>query len=345
MQFLGTSFWSGCLDMPFIRRAALTAAAMSGFFLPISAQTQSAVSPFVRPLYFDIHSLHLPFSALPSTPATSVYTTGVPESLSPDVVPPGDSNAKAEDDDFEETIVTDRPDQTEAPPLTPKGWFQFEFGIQSEFDEDKDTKVKTQSTLYNTTLWKYGLTKSIELRLITEFGEDKVTFKNAKNEDTTTSVSGLNPITVGLKIPLQKEQGIVPDISLITHLELPYIGSEDFRPEFVIPRFRFLFAHTLSETFSLSYNLGGEWEDGTSAATGIYTVSLGMSLAERLAMFVEAYGFTKEKSFPDHRFDAGATYQLTNDLQFDTSGGFGLTERSPDYFISAGFSLRFKAFK
>ncbi len=241
--------------------------------------------------------------------------------------------------------MTDRPDQTEAPPLTPKGWFQFEFGIQSEFDEDKDTKVKTQSTLYNTSLWKYGLTKSIELRLITEFGEDKVTFKNAKNEDTTTSVSGLNPITVGLKIPLQKEQGMVPDISLITHLELPYIGSDDFTPEFVIPRFRFLFAHTLSETFSLSYNLGGEWEDGTSAATGIYTLSLGMSLAERLAMFVEAYVFTKEKSFPDHRFDAGVTYQLTNDLQFDTSGGFGLTDISPDYFISAGVSLRFKAFK
>src|SRR5688572_19021966 len=76
-------------------------------------------------------------------------------------------------EDFDTEIITDRPDQSEAPQLTPKGWLQIETGIQSEFDEDKETGLKSQNILYNTTLWKYGLSKNFELRLITEYAEER----------------------------------------------------------------------------------------------------------------------------------------------------------------------------
>jgi hypothetical protein len=256
-----------------------------------------------------------------------------------------DSTRAKFDYGFGEKIITDRPDQTEAPALTPQGFFQVEIGAQSEFDNDKVNNVKTQSSLYNTTLWKYGVTENFELRLITEYGADKFQFKKSESmPDTTVKMEGFAPIAVGSKIALQKENGIIPEISLITHLELPYFGSDNYKPAFVIPRFRFLFAHTLSDRFSFSYNLGAEWQDGTNATTGIYTASLGASLVGNLSMFVEAYGFLTENESPDHRLDGGFTYLLNNDIQIDCSGGIGLSEKSPDYFISAGISFRFNAF-
>lgn len=306
----------------------------------VPASAKQLLAPSVHTL-----SLARMSAAHPSSQRAYPLNTLPIQSLGNDVIPPQtDSNAKAGGGEPEEPIVTDRPDQTEAPQLTPRGWFQFEFGVQSESDEDERLGSKVQALLYNTTLWKYGLSNNVELRLITEFAEERRTVKTAANTDSSTILTGFNPVAVGLKIALEKEDGILPDISLITHLELPYLGSEEFRPEFVIPRFRFLFAHTLSDQFTLSYNLGSEWEDGTSATTGIYTVSLGATLTERIAMFVEAYGFMKEKYYPDHRVDAGINYQLTNHVQFDASGGFGLNDISPDYFISAGLPLRFKAF-
>jgi hypothetical protein len=250
-----------------------------------------------------------------------------------------------EEEDFPETIITDRPDQTESPVLTPTGFFQVEVGSQSEYDDDKVNKINTQSTLYNTTLWKYGVTKNFELRIITEYAADKMQFKsNSDINDTVVRINGWNPIAVGSKIALHKERGIIPEIGLITHLELPYFGSDNYKPTTLIPRFRFLFAHTLSDRFSFSYNLGAEWEDGSSTSTGIYTASLGASLIGNLSMFVEAYGFLRENSAADNRLDGGFTYLLNNNVQLDCSGGIGLNDISPDYFISGGISFRFNAF-
>lgn len=252
------------------------------------------------------------------------------------------------EEDFPENIVTDRPDQTESAEITPKGYFQVEIGAQREYDHNKTDNTNTESTLYNTTLWRYGVSKTFELRIITEYQHDKTIYKTNPDyytvKDTSEISEGFNPIAIGTKINFQKEKGVIPAISLLAHLELPNTGYKDYNPEFIIPRFRFLFAHTLSDRFTFSYNIGADWEDGTSAATGIYTASLGASLFNNLSMFIEAYGFIKEKEKPDHRLDAGFTYLIGNDFQLDLSGGFGLNEISPDYLISAGISFRINAF-
>jgi hypothetical protein len=244
-----------------------------------------------------------------------------------------------EEDEWE-GIVTDRPDQTEATNLTPKGWFQIELGAQSEFDEDDLFKV--QSTLFNTTLWKYGLTKSFEFRLITEYGEDKFTAKDTLVKDF--KVSGLQPVAVGCKIKIHEGRGIIPSVSIISHLDIPLFASKDYLPEFTIPRFRFCFAHDITDRIAFSYNAGIEWEEGASNATYIYTGSLAFALHDRVGMFLESYGYLRESSPADHRLDGGITFLITDNLQLDTSGGIGVSDISPDYFLSAGISWRFNAF-
>lgn len=231
------------------------------------------------------------------------------------------------------SIITDRPDQTEAPALTPHKWVQIEVGTQTESDKVGNNEVT--NSLYPTILWKYGASKRFEFRLITQYGN-----VSSKMNGFTSKQEGFSPILVGSKIAICEENKFIPQISFISHLELPWIGNEAFRPVNIIPSYRFVFSHTLTEKLNLSYNLGMEWEDGTSVSTSIYTVSLAAALFENVGFFAESYGFLRENSMPDHRIDAGFTYLINDNNQLDISAGLGLSEISPNYFISCGYSFR-----
>jgi len=230
-------------------------------------------------------------------------------------------------------ITTDRPDQTESPTLVPIGWIQVETGASIERITVGNTKVK--DITFNTSLVKFGLTKQFELRLIQEY---------AGREGVSETQTGFGPLALGAKIFLAEEKGAWPAVSLIGHVHTR-TGSRGYRPSFVAPDLRFVFAHTLSDKFSLSYNFGGEWNGEEAASTMIYTISLGISLTEKLACFIESYGFLPEYASQDHRVDAGFTYLINDNLQLDISSGLGLSPNSPDNFLSGGVSWRFNTRK
>jgi hypothetical protein len=230
-------------------------------------------------------------------------------------------------------IVTDRPDQTEAPSLVPKGGLQVELGTSVE--NDKSAGVKYTNFTYSTALIKYGVNENFELRLITEYLGAR-----AKVAETPSStINGLSPLALGVKIKLAEEKGFWPQTSLIGHINLKS-GSSEFAPDYTAADFRFTFAHTLGENFSLSYNLGAEWNGETPDATFLYTLSLGYVITPKLGAFLESYSFFPEESKADHRLDAGVTYKISPVVQFDVSGGIGLSENAPDSFISTGISFR-----
>jgi len=68
---------------------------------------------------------------------------------------------------------------------------------------------------------------------------------------------------------------------------------------------------------------------------------LGISHGEKLGSYWEIYGWKmawQEKK--DVRADAGLTYLVKPNLQLDFSGGIGISDISPDFFINLGFSWR-----
>jgi hypothetical protein len=65
-------------------------------------------------------------------------------------------------------------------------------------------------------------------------------------------------------------------------------------------------------------------------------------LTETIGAYVEFYGFVSQIGKADHRFDLGLTYLFNPNHQLDISGGFGLSETSPSYYFSLGYSFRFK---
>ena len=228
-------------------------------------------------------------------------------------------------------IQLDRPDQTECPFITPLKYVQVETGFVYERITDG-----VESSAHPSILWKYGLTSRMELRMITEL-------VNVKFGDNSTT--GIPPLTFGFKTSLIEEKGIVPMISFIGHFTTTTLGSSNFQASYAAPAFRFTFQHTLCENMSLAYNLGAEWNGESPEHTYVYTVATGISLTDKLGCFAEVYGFLPADLESDHRIDAGATYLLSNDWMIDVSGGIGLSETSPDYFIGAGFSFRFNTVK
>lgn len=228
-------------------------------------------------------------------------------------------------------IQLDRPDQTECSYITPLKYIQFENGFSIE-NVDHEHQILT----YPSSLWKYGVNEKLELRLITEVVAEKF---------NGTISNGIVPITLGFKVALSEEKGILPKTSFIGHLTTSKIGSHVFRTTYFLPAFRFTMQHTLSKKIGLAYNLGAEWNGETGEPTYIYTLTTGLSLTKKLGCYAEIYGFIPSHSQADHRVDAGFTYLITNNLITDISGGVGITPNAPKNYLAFGISYRFKTFR
>jgi len=232
-------------------------------------------------------------------------------------------------------IVTDRPDQTESPTLVPKGYFQIETGGFYTEDED-DNDFKTTSLGYNTTLLRYGLLDNLELRLGWDNTETKF---EANGRELENTLNGFSTMLLGIKVGITEEKGWLPEIGLLGHLNLPFLAGQDYRPETTGADFRFSFSHTLSETSSLSYNLGAAWGDDSSELAYVYTLVYGISLSERIGFYAELYGDLPEDSTANHLWDSGFTYLAQPNLQFDVTVGTGFNT-DQKFLVSAGVSYR-----
>ncbi|WP_425391704.1 transporter [Ekhidna sp.] len=221
-------------------------------------------------------------------------------------------------------IATDRPTQSAASTVVPKGSALIEYGFIYESAGDL-----TNTTMANL-LARIGLFEGFEFRITQNI-------QQIRNDVTDIKVRGLSPITLGTKIHLVGEQGAVPQTSIIAQVTLDN-GKQAFRPGEPIPEVRLNFSNSLSEFLTLGYNLGVAFpEDNT---TTIYSAVLGYSFLPGWTAFAEPYGFLYDGG-SDHRFNAGLIYLVSNNFQVDISGGIGLSDISPDSFIGFGAAIGF----
>ncbi len=224
-------------------------------------------------------------------------------------------------------LVTDRPDQTESSVAVPVGALQIETGFM-QIDN-----TAFSSTVYNTTLLRYGLFENTELRL----GAGFETY-----EDLAIETEGLAPIMLGFKSRIKEESGFIPEMAVMLELTMPYFGSDDFAPNTTDAKFLASFAHTLSDRMSLGYNLGSVWSNETINQNWVYSAALGYSLLDKVGLFAEFYGGKADRFKPDNAADFGVTWLIVENIQLDLSYGIGLMDLSAnDSFLSFGLSMRF----
>ncbi|MCX6316783.1 MAG: transporter [Bacteroidetes bacterium] len=233
-------------------------------------------------------------------------------------------------------METDRPDQTEAVYITKKNYLQAELGFNFESDQGQFTLV------HPTALWKYGLTKKFELRLITEFISAETPLLIPSGNDVQ---SGLLPLQLGGKVALWEEKGLLPKTSLIAHLGIPKAGSKKFHTTRWFPSFRFTFQNSITENIALGYNLGAEWDGEDTSPDWIYTFAPGFNLGKKWYGYAELYGSVRKNEAPAHHVAGGLACYFSDNSKLDFSGSYGITEVANDWYVAIGYSFRLPLYK
>jgi hypothetical protein len=236
----------------------------------------------------------------------------------------------------QDKIDTDRPDQTESPVIVPKKWLQFEFGFGKQATNADENEFQ-----HPTLLSKYGISKRIELRLITTY----TTITDRSNPLSKETYSGISPIEIGTKVALWEEKKLLPKTSFLFHVTIPKLASKKLQADKWAPNFRLAMQHTVSKVVGIGYNLGAEWDGYSSHPFWIYTFTSGFNLGEKWYTYVETFGSISKQEKPENNIDAGLAYCISRDLKVDLSSGFGISKEAPDWYVAAGVSFRFRTGK
>jgi hypothetical protein len=243
-------------------------------------------------------------------------------------------------------LSTDRPDQTESPYTVDAGHFQVEMDFVNytrDHDTSGGTDVRTKDWSIAPLNLKLGLTNRVDLQLMVD------PHVSSRVEDrlagTKTRVSGFGDVVTRLKINCWGNDGGATAFAVMPFVKWPLSASavRNGRTEGGV-------------IFILGFELPAGW--GSAAMTEvdfvsdgargrdtewINTITFAHDLTDRLGGYFEfvvvsgnAPGFRWQG-----QFDAGLTYALTDNTQFDLGCNFGVTASAPDYQPFVGLSRRF----
>lgn len=238
----------------------------------------------------------------------------------------------------DDVIVTDRPDFTEASSVVGYGVLQIESGYRYTYDNNGTNQVIGHT--YPDTVIRLGVLRDwIELRVGWSYSNERT---------NGVDNSGSEDLVAGFKFGLTEQQGFLPEMAAISQVRIP-TGGRGFSSDEVLPGGALLYSWELNDRFSLGANTGFN-QAIDQGSTNKYdewfqSFSLGMAITDRLGTYGE--WFTLQPSgadtvLPEHYVDGGFTYLITNDMQFDVYGGYGLNDVADDYFIGSGLSVRFR---
>jgi len=210
-------------------------------------------------------------------------------------------------------INTDRPDQSDGTYVLPQYKFQIEDGIFS-----------AENNFQNNLMLRFGITKSTEFRLLSDFCKTKNT-------------KGFLPLGVSIKQRLINQNKLIPAITFVSYLRVGQFASKDFLSTENQIDFKFAFQNDLNDKFSLSYNLG----TSTSLNHLNYTINLGYSPLDNLSFFGEYFSDLIKKELPSRNFDLGILCLLNEKLQIDIACGSSILLKQNEYYLTTGMSYRF----
>jgi len=224
-----------------------------------------------------------------------------------------------------QTIITDRPSQTESSSTVEKGSLQIESGLLFEFTE-KNSETERQ-ILAPIALFRYGITEGMEIRVLNQYERNK-------NQTTAKEINGISDLEIGAKIQLLRKENINAEIAFVSHLIIP-TGSKDLTIDKFGTINKISISHKINENIGIGYNLGYNYF-GTGNGDLTYSLAVGIGVTERAAVYIEPYGDLT--GFEKHiaNFDASFTYLLRNNFQLDFSLGTGLNHTMR--YASIGFS-------
>lgn len=237
-----------------------------------------------------------------------------------------------------ESLVTDRPDFTESTSTVPPGHFQLEGGFT--FTRIGDEESQSLGEL----LLRVGTGERWEARFgIGSYGRIDPGIPGID------AIKGYEDPFVGFKVRLTEEDPDLlppghPAMALLFHTSVP-VGDDELTSDEWQPETKLALSWDLTERLSLASNVNyayladaGEWFHQWGGS-----LTAGFSLTDRLGMYVEGFGFSKESADGSSTsyVNSGLTFLLSNDLQLDARIGAGLDDPHPNWFAGLGAAVRF----
>lgn len=234
-----------------------------------------------------------------------------------------------------EELSTDRPDQSEAPKLVPKGSFQIEAGAVATRFREED-KSGEQTALTGVMFLRYGLLKRLELRAVVEEGRLRDRFI----QETT---QGLYPLALGAKVALIEEQkGLLPEASLIGYINLPFLARADSQRGLYSPAIIAAFENKFLRKWEVEYNVGWKQDAFDTDYEWMGSLSLHYEVSDKLKLFTEYFAHYPPNEPALHNIDGGLMYLLKDNIQIDFALGSSIKAQAENsnYFGAIGFSAR-----
>nr|WP_319397275.1 transporter [uncultured Carboxylicivirga sp.] len=208
---------------------------------------------------------------------------------------------------FAQEIVTDRPDQTESSSTVPLKSLQIESGLMIE----NMNRSADRAYFIPTTLFRYGLSKNFELRL----GEQLVNYSDQ---------TALSDLELGFKVQILRKEDIDTEIAFLSHVIVP-TGADWISSSSIGSVSKLALSQTFTDALGIGANFGySNFGEGSGDLT--YSAVFGIGITEQLGSYYELYGELADMNDWISNFDAGLTYLLQPNLQFDFSFGLGLNQ-------------------
>ena len=242
--------------------------------------------------------------------------------------------------DVSEPLVTDRPDFAESTTTVGRGVTQLELGYTYVYDNDGVNAARSQSC--PELLARVGIfAEWLELRVGWTYFEERIA------GGTSTNFSGSEDLSVGLKIALTPQEGLLPEMAFIPQMSLP-TGADVFTTGEVLPGGIWNYSWEINDCVAMAgqtvFNRALDLVTGKPFMEFAQSWTIAYSLTEKVGGYTEWFVIVPDGADTDrtrHFFNGGLTYLVHNDLQLDFRGGVRLSDASEDYFAGTGLSRRF----
>lgn len=225
-------------------------------------------------------------------------------------------------------IVTDRPDQTESSTTIPVKSLQIESGFLAGYTNNNN--ISERQLLFPTTLFRYGLLRYFELRIVEQI-------ERIKSDQPSYTHFGLSDLELGIKIQILKKETINTEITFLSHLILPtgQNGLTNHKPG---TSSKIAVSHSINDFLGIGYNIGYDYF-GIGNGDLTYSVSLGARVTQKIGSYTEIYGQIAEFRDMIYNFDSGLTYLIQDNLQLDLSFGIGLNQKMNYFSIGCSWNI------
>lgn len=222
-------------------------------------------------------------------------------------------------------IQTDRPNETESPNTISAHHLQAESGFSFEEQHGKKTYEIPEVVL------RYGIFKNAEFRIESAFAIDHDQEKNSQ---------GIKPVTFGVKYHFIDHNGIIPEMSVLGRLSIPWMADHSLQEQKYSPEIRLLAQYSVSKLAHLGYNLGAHWLSDTAKPEYIYTISGDYALTNKIKLVAEIYGLSESHHHAHNTADVAVLYALSKKVQLDFITGSGIMHANSEKFAELGLSFK-----